>query len=460
MTRRLLLGYLTVTVLVLVLLEVPLGVVYGGRERDRFAADVERDARVLATIYEDAVERGDVPDDAPARAYEARTGARVLVVDADGISLVDTELGTDRDYSTRPEIGVALDGRLASGTRHSDTLGTELLYVAVPIASGGTIHGALRLTLDAGVVDRRVHRFWLGLAAVGVVIVGVMALVGWTIARSVSRPIRELHTVAVRFGSGDLRPPEVAASGPAEVRALGETLRTMAARLDELLAEQRAFVADASHQLRTPLTALRLRLENVLSREDDPATQAELELVVDEVNRLASLVGDLLRLARADAHPPADVVDVTALVLERVDTWSAIAELGEVRLRAEGVSSPHRALAVPGAVEQVLDNVLDNALAHSPPGTTVTITVSATSPPAGVGVPRCDVTVADQGPGLSPADRERAVQRFWRGEPGRPGSGLGLAIARSLAQASGGDLRLDAAASGGLAVTLSLPAVG
>ncbi len=315
------------------------------------------------------------------------------------------------------------------------------------------MHGALRLTLDAGVVDDRVHRFWLGLVGAAVVILGVMALVGWTIARSVSRPVRQLHALATRFAAGDLRPPPASAGGPPEVRALGETMTTMAARLDELLAEQRAFVADASHQLRTPLTALRLRLENVLSRLDDPAIEADVDAAIDESTRLASLVGDLLHLARADAHPPVEPVDVTARVLERLDTWGAIADARSVVLAAEGVARSCRALAVPGAVEQVLDNVLDNAIDHSPPGSTVLTRMRSDGG-------WCTITVVDEGPGLPPAERALATQRFWRGDGARPGSGLGLAIARALATASGGDLTVEEAETGGLAVTLRLPSAG
>ena len=144
MTRRLLISYLIVTALVLVLLEVPLAVFYAQRERERIAADVEHDASVLATFYEDNLE-GDGPlDSVPADEYRDRTGARVVVVDRDGISRVDTDETVDRDFSTRPEIELALAGNTAEGTRSSETLETDLLYVAVPVASGGVVHGAVR----------------------------------------------------------------------------------------------------------------------------------------------------------------------------------------------------------------------------------------------------------------------------------------------------------------------------
>ena len=212
-------------------------------------------------------------------------------------------------------------------------------------------------------------------------------------------------------------------------------------------------MADASHQTRTPLTALRLRLENVIGRQTDVETEADLELAIDEVDRLTALVGDLLHLARADAHPPAEPVDVAGQVRERVDTWGAIADGRAVALRTVGAGQPRIAVAVPGALEQALDNVLDNAIDHAPPGSAVTVAVSVEGK-------WCIVTISDEGPGLSAEDRARATQRFWRGDTSRPGTGLGLAIATSLVQASGGQLSLDAAASGGLAVRISLPGAG
>ena len=265
MTRRLLASYLTITLIVLVLLMVPLGVFYSQRERERLASDVEHDANVIATLYEDDLEAGVALDAAPADTYEDRTGARVVVVDRDGISLVDTGDVIDRDFSTRPEVAAALEGVRTAGTRRSDTLGTDLLYVAVPVASGGTVHGALRVTLDTGDVDQRVRTFWWSLGAIAVVVLTAVAVIGWVIARSVTRPLRELTASAARFASGDLSVAGTEPEGVTGVRVLDETMSTMANRLDGVLRDQRRFVADASHQLRTPLTALRLRLENLQS---------------------------------------------------------------------------------------------------------------------------------------------------------------------------------------------------
>lgn len=455
MTKRLLVSYLAVTVVVLLLLEIPLALFYSQREIDRLSAGVERDASVLASIYEDDLEAGVTLDPQPAETYAARTGARVVVVDGRGISLVDTEQPAQRDLSTRPEIITALDGRRASGRRPSETLGTDLLYVALPVTSGGDIHGALRVTLDTAHVDSHVGRFWVGLVAIAVIVLLLMSLVGWVVARSVTRPIRRLDEAAARFAHGDLAASTDVGGGPPELRRLADTMGTMAQRLDAMLEEQRSFVADASHQLRTPLTAMRLRMENLQARLADgvggEVEIAEVESAIDEITRLSSLVADLLQLARADRHAIAVTHDLARLATERVDTWGALAELQGVALVVAGAEAPVEVLAGPGAIEQILDNALDNALKVSPAGGTVTVTVVR-------GEREHRLEIDDQGPGLDDADKERALRRFWRRDATTPGTGLGLPIAHSLAAGSGGSLTLRDAPSGGLRVVLALPA--
>jgi signal transduction histidine kinase len=234
------------------------------------------------------------------------------------------------------------------------------------------------------------------------------------------------------------------------LRELSNTMSDMAVRLDAMLVEQREFVADASHQLRTPLTAMRLRLENLQARLPE-ADAIEVEAAIDETSRLARLVGDLLQLARADGASGQVVVDIAAVADDRVDTWGAVAELQDVRLEVVGAATSVVALAAPGALEQILDNTLDNAMTVTPPGGVVTVVVEP-------GVTSHRVSVVDHGPGLSDDDKVRALRRFWRGTSTAPGTGLGLAIAQALAGASGGSLALLDTPGGGLTVQLVLPA--
>jgi len=450
-TRRLLLGYLTAAVIVLLVLEVPLAIFYQQRETGRLTVDVERDATVLAAHYEDALEQGIPPDPTAASGYARRTGVRVVVVDKAGASLIDTSTPAGRDFSTRPEIRIALGGARAEGTRHSDTLNADLLYVAVPVTSGANVYGAVRLTLDMREVNALVHGYWLGLIGVAAVVLMAMAGIGWAIARSVTRPLRHLNAEAARFATGDLTTTDPDPGAPSEIAALGATMNTMAQRLERLLAEHREFVADASHQLRTPLTALRLRLENMQSASGTPEEAEDLTAAIDETNRLAGLVGDLLQFARAEETAAPVAVDLVQLAADRVDTWSASADVANVSLDFTSPHGPVFADAVPGGVEQILDNLIDNAIAAAPPGTRVSVTVVR-------GRADHSFTIADAGPGLSDDLKARALDRFWRSDQSEPGTGLGLPIANALAKASGGSLLLHDSPAGGLAVTVTLPA--
>lgn len=451
MTRRLLLSYLTITLVVLILLELPLAIFYQQREAERLTADVERDATVMATIYEDVLQEGLTPDPVFATDYAGNTGARVIVVDVDGITIVDSDREAARDYSTRPEIDDALTGVRASGTRRSDTLDTELLYVAVPVASGGTVHGAVRITFDTEEMNERVQRFWIGLVAIAAIVLLVTTVVGWLLARSVTRPIRRLQAAAERFSHGDLTPIDSDPNDPPELVALENDLNDMARQLDDIIERQRSFVADASHQLRTPLTALRLRLENLHSVTPTGESADELSDAIDETTRLSALANDLLQLARTEQHPATTTVDLARLVRDRVDIWTATAELEGVGLELQSDAASRWSIAIEGGIEQVLDNLLDNAIRAAPEGSTVTVTVTGQSATH-------TIAIADEGPGLSEVDKSNALERFWRGNTSSEGTGLGLTIAHAIIAASGGQLGLHDHSPHGLVATIELTA--
>jgi signal transduction histidine kinase len=454
-TRRLLLGYLGLTLFVLVALEVPLGVQNARTERRDLVAKVAHDATVIAADAEDAVQsqsRAQVVGVAQvAYDYAQRTGARVVIVNRQGYALVDTSArvtGTE-SFATRPEIEAALRGNYPSGVRRSATLNTELLYVAVPIASGGRVHGAVRITYPLSTVNARILHYWLLLAAIGATVLAGAALAGVALARFVVRPLRGLEQAAAAVGDGrlDARAPED--SGPPEVRSLAAVFNETVAKLEQLLHSQSEFVADASHELRTPLTALRLRLENLEHATGDDARR-DLEAALGEVDRLSQTVDGLLALARADAGAtPGEQLDVGVLVRERTENWGALADERGVSLVVETNGSA-RARAAPTRLAQVLDNLVANALDHAPAGSAVAVAVR----PTGAWI---ELHVRDAGPGLTPAQRARAFDRFWRGPDAAPGgSGLGLAIVRRLVEADDGEVELTDADGGGLEAVVRL----
>ncbi len=455
MSRRLFVSFILLAALVLAALEIPLGI-QNARTADReLESRIERDVVAIATVAEDALQDG-TPLPAGlltlARDYRARTGGRVIIVDRLGLLLLDTDAAKQvgRDFSTRPELKIALAGRIATGTRRSNTLGYRLIYVAAPSASGGRVHGAVRITYPTSAVDDRVRHYWLLLAAVAGLVLAAVGAAGIILARWLSRPLARVGQAAAEAGRGDLSARAPDDAGPPEVRSLARSFNAMVTAIGGLLRAQRDFVADASHELRTPLAALRLRLEN-LERDVTDEARPGLEGALAEVARLSLLVDDLLSLARADAGQTApEPFDLAALVRERLDAWAAAAADHGVRL-VLAAGPPVVARATPGATTQVVDNLLSNALAVAPPGSVIAVACRAIGNHA-------LLTIDDAGPGLSAADRERAFGRFWRAaaEHG-PGSGLGLAIVRRLVEADGGEARLEESPQGGLRAIVSLP---
>jgi len=443
-TRRLLLGYLGVTLFVLLALEVPLGIQNQRNERHDLAVRLEHDATTLASFAEDAVqtlsEKQLASIATKAYAYSSSTGARVVIVDRHGDALVDTSARVPgrETFSTRPEIRAALRGNVTSGTRRSDTLRSSLLYVAVPIASGGVIHGAVRITYPTSAVDSRILHFWLILASVGAIVLAAAALVGLLTARFVTRPLRDLERTAAAVGRGDVTARAQEQAGPPEVRSLAVVFNDTVAKLGQLLRSQGEFVADASHELRTPLTALRLRLEN-----------GDTGGALREVERLADLVGGLLALARADAGTASvATIDAATTVCGRAAHWAPLAEERGMHIRADApASAPAR--AAEARLVQVLDNLIANALEVAPAGSTVTVAVRTDGDAT-------EIHIVDEGPGLTPEQRERAFDRFWRAGSGAGGSGLGLAIVRRLVEADEGSAVLDAAPGGGVDAVVRL----
>ncbi|MGN6444339.1 ATP-binding protein, partial [Amnibacterium sp.] len=433
---------------VLLSLEVPLGVQNQRTERRDLTAKVSHDAMVLAADAEDAVQRPTRRQlnglAAIASTYASRTGARVVVADRRGYALIDTSgrvRGTE-SFASRPEIHAALAGKYPRGVRNSRTLGERLLYVAVPIASSGRVHGAVRVTYPFSAVDSRIYRYWLILALIGIVVLAGAAVVGLGLSRFVTRPLRRLEQTAAAVGEGQLEARAPEREGPPEVRSLAAVFNETVGKLARLLRSQGEFVADASHELRTPLTALRLRLESLpASRDRDAALQ--------ETDRLRDLVDGLLTLARADAgsETPARV-DATSVLRERVDAWLPLADEHHVSLVAD-LDGPVAVRAAPGRLAQVVDNLMANALDASPDGATVT--VSALAAP-----PWVELHLSDQGGGLTPEQRRRAFDRFWRAGSGGGGSGLGLAIVKRLVAADGGEVELREAPSGGVDAVVRL----
>ncbi len=440
MTRRLLASYVSLTALVVAVLGIPLAFAFQHDLQHERTLQVQSGTSTLATLVDDSLEHSTgVTVPFLARRYDVQLDARVVVLTARRRVLA---------AAGPPEPLAPFAAAAARAPENQAVSGSAAgrLYVIAPVSGGGHVVTAYRPVGANGTV----RRYWLLIGLLAVVALAAATVIGLVLARNVGRPLRTLERATTAAGEGRLttRVPE---SGPPEVRALARSFNDATAKLDRVLAAQAAWVSDASHQLRTPLAALQLRLENLQRRAGSRADAEELAAALAEVQRLTRLTDGLLVLGRLDAAGPATHrVHLDTLVAERVGLWSALAEEQGVSIVADVAGRPAIA-SEEGRVEQVLDNLLANALEVSPPGGAITVR-------AGQANGRVELHVLDQGPGLSPADRERAFDRFWRGGEGE-GSGLGLAIVRELVRADRGDVALRAAPSGGIDAVVRLPAL-
>jgi signal transduction histidine kinase len=429
---------------VVLALEIPLALNVERRAETDFRSAVLGRAAVLAAQVEDLVAASGSNAEAAGRlrtivGNAAERDERVIVTDGAGRALADSSgaaaRGASLATSERPELEAALNGQVDFRRRFSETLGEDLLLVTVPIVEGSQVVGAVRVSARTGSVTARVHERWLRLALIGLAVIAAGLVLAWALASSLARPVRRLADAADRLGRGDLE-ARAETGGPAEIERLATSFNRMAATISATLAGQRDFIANASHQLRTPLTGIKLRLEALRGeggRVGEQAASAEAEL-----DRLSELVDDLLELTRASAgEPTGKTVDLASAARAAVDRWREPAEREGKRIalvRAE----PAVAWTSETDVAHVFDNLIENSLRYTPQGTSISVEAWARDTLAGL-------AVADDGPGIPLGERPRVFERFYRGSAGRragSGTGLGLAIAAELVRRWSGEIVL------------------
>jgi signal transduction histidine kinase len=423
--------------------------------RDRVDSEVRGQARSQAEVVAtSATEFVHPPQPLPLRRIAEKSAesvrGRVIVVDARGRLLADSAgSAVGRSYDDRPEVEAALRGEAEQITRESETLGEEILATSVPILERGRPTGAVRITQSIDAVHKAVKTSILDIAALAGVVLLLGVVAGALIAQQIARPIRRLDGAARRVAHGDLD-TLVAVEGSTEQRSLARTFNEMTQRIKRLLRAQQDFVADASHQLRTPLTGLRLRLEGLADRfRGEAPVERELEASMAEIDRLSLIVEELLILSRAGEHElPGERIDLREAARRAAERWRAPAAERGIEIVQAGGDEPAEGWCAAPDLERSLDSLIENALTYSPPGTTVTLE-------AGPG----RIVVLDEGPGLADGEEQSVFERFSRGSAGKQGSkgtGLGLAIARELTRQWGGDVRLRNRPDGGLAATIEL----
>ncbi|MFR9794516.1 sensor histidine kinase [Streptomyces sp. MS06] len=453
MTRRIALSVMALIIVVLALAVVPLGLSLVGREQTSFRDSTEAADQAIASAAEEYLSDRRSPASLQQLLVRTeQTGDCAAVFDSRGRRTAATPCPdqTEGEAERAAEDWAALARRVIDAPATVTLERDDRLLVAVPVGDTAQPVGAAVLSRSTEPMNERISAMWWRMALLGVTGLAAGALLAVTLARWVGRPLRAVDAAARQLGEGDLEARAAGGRGPDEVRRLAATFNTMAARLESLIHGHRVVVADVSHQLRTPLTALRLRLD-VLAADADDDTASELASAQEEIARLSRLVDGLLAVARAENAVPRPVpVRVDEVVEDRLAAWRPVATERHIALTSRCRPGLTAGLGA-GDLEQVLDNLLANALDALGEGARVHLEGLARRD-------RAVLTVADDGPGMSAPAREAAFHRF--GNPEASGTGLGLAIVHRLITANGGTARLEETPGGGLTVVLDLPAAG
>ncbi|MFE1315311.1 ATP-binding protein [Streptomyces sp. NPDC058755] len=462
MRTRLLPLLIVLMAAVLLALGLPLAVSVAAAQQQKVVVDrIDDTARfaALAQFVTDAPSgsRRTVPDERQETlrreldSYYGVYGIRVGVFYGNGSVMANApdDWVVPQTGEVREAFGEALLSRRSHDPRQVWPWQRSRLIVASPVIRDGDVVAVVVTDSPTAQMRSRILFGWLfigagEIAAMLLAVGAALRLTGWVL-----RPVRILDATTHDIATGRLKSRVAVAGGPPELRRLARSFNEMADNVEDVLEQQRAFVADASHQLRNPLSALLLRIE--LLALELPQGNEEIASVRTEGKRLAQVLDDLLDLALAE-HAEADLrlTDVGALTEERVAAWSPAAAAKGVRL--VGDCPPITAWADSITLSSALDAVIDNAVKFTPEGGSVEIVVASNGDTS-------TVVVTDTGPGLTDEELARVGDRFWRS--GRhqnvKGSGLGLSISRALLAAGGGSITYAHHEPRGLQVTVAVP---
>jgi signal transduction histidine kinase len=441
---------------VLLALTVPLAISLRDRARAEKKTEVLTSALTIAASFDtESLQAGPALDKKIER-YASQVDGRVIALNRRGVVLADSDgdaVGDNYLTPSRPELhDHALYASAPSADaeiRFSTTEGSDIMVAAAPVVDPGLI-GAVRITKPIQAVNDAVRRTTIGLISV---VGGVGLLIGLVIAfvvsGSLARPLTRLAATARRLGSGDLSARANDVTGADEIEELAGSFDDMADRVERTVQAQREFVANASHQLRTPLTGLKLRLESAMERSDSPEMTHDLTAADKEIDRLAATVDRLLVMARTLEEGGSTEIELHDAAVRAVERWRERAATRNSTLSVDG--EPITAQANATDVDQILDNLLENAVTYGP-GAIELLTGTAER--------RAFMAVRDHGPGIPAEEQAKVTERFYRGKAAPPGgSGLGLAIAGDLAERWGGALSVQSADRGGTRVEVRFRAV-
>lgn len=396
MRRRLILSTALISLAAVIVLGVPLGAVEAARVRQDTVSRLEREADAAAGAIDDRLESHRVIS-ADLLGRFAPRSHRIIVTTRGGATIT---------------AGARLHGRVLRAR------------------AGSSLGGSVVAEAPTAELDRRIHRVWLLIAALGVGGVLTSVALAALQARRLARPLEAIARRSAQLGDGDFS-VRAGRFGVPEIDAIARGLDSSAGRIAELVAREREFSANVSHQLRTPLTALRLRLEEADRAEHADARRGELDAALAEADRLEATIADLLAHARRASAGERVAVNLATVAHEHVGTWRPVFARSARTLEVVTAKNV-LAHASRGMVGQVLDVLLDNALRHGAGMVRVDVTADGRA---------ATVSVSDEGPGIPEEERERI---FERGASRTGGTGIGLHLARTLAQSDRAALHVAA----------------
>jgi two-component system phosphate regulon sensor histidine kinase PhoR len=433
---------------------------------------LEREITDKGAMLAVAVEKGvDLSQSDAVREFASRTRGRLTLIARDGRVLADSGAATPymENHRGRPEVEAALAGKVGSSRRKSTTIGVDFLYVAVPVHDG-----ALRLAVPLAEIQGQVEtirRRMLVSTALAFVPAILLALL---LARLIAGRLGQIIDYAAELARGNFR-ARLAQTGTDELGLLGSKLNETGEKLEAMFQElerehaelekvervRKDFVINVSHELRTPLASIQGYTETLLDGAlDDPNHNVRfLQIIRQNAERLANLTSDLLTLSRVELKQQKfsfASYNIDALLADTVESLLPLAERKQIRLTHSPAPSPPEAFCDAEAVNQVLTNLVDNALKYTPEGGEITLSVRPVP-----GARAVEVAVRDTGIGIPADDLPRLFERFYRVDKARSrelgGTGLGLSIVKHLVRAQGGDVRVESTPGQGSTFLFTLP---
>ncbi|GAA3728458.1 signal transduction histidine kinase [Spinactinospora alkalitolerans] len=461
MLRRLLIILLPLAFVLVAALGVPLGTVVAQQRTQEVYVDRLNDVGRFASLGDSALDTGRAEAlRMELERYEDLYGIPVALLDPSSDVVLSSGPGHEIDDAlARPAMREVLSDALAGFRPEPPTAvwpwEDDPLVLAEPVGRDSEVVGVVVLVSPTDGLRSAILANWGWLTLLGLVPLTGLVAVSWPVSRWVLRPVRRLDAATAKIADGDLSVRADEVGGPPELRSLAASFNAMVDVVERSLHRQRAFVSDASHQLRNPLASLRLAVENLAPFLDGPAAREAHEDAVEEAKAMNRMLNALLAATRLESFSSAEPVDLDSVLGTRLDRWRVLADERGIDVRTH-VPEGLRLLEPPGGLGSVLDELMSNAMRLSG-GERVVLRARPGD--------MVELVVGDDGVGLDGEERTNALRRFWRSPKHQNvvGTGLGLAICAELVQAAGGELHLEpglprAHGDGyGLAVVIRLP---